>query len=219
MVRQAAIFDESAGPSAMEHTAEASTVAWNIDPGKWVDDHGDYLFRYAFVRLHDECRAEDAVQETLLAALKNLNTFGGRASERTWLTGILRNKIVEIIRKSCREVMLDPTETDLSDFDPLFERDDEFKDHWSDTLSPRIWKRSPEDALTESEFFGVLHACVAKLLQRTAAAFSLREMDELETGEVCEVFGISESNFWVIMHRARMSLRRCIELNWFMRPQ
>lgn len=115
--------------------------------------------------------------------------------------------------------MLDPAETDLSDFDPLFEREDEFKDHWSDTLSPRVWKRSQEDALTESEFFGVLNDCVAKLPQRTAAAFSLREMEELETDEVCEVLGISESNFWVIMHRARMSLRRCIELNWFMRPQ
>lgn len=97
MVRHAAILDKNAGPSAMENRAETSNVAWNIDPGKWVDDHGDYLFRYAFVRLHDECRAEDAVQETLLAALKNLNTFGGRASERTWLTGILRNKIVDIM--------------------------------------------------------------------------------------------------------------------------
>jgi RNA polymerase sigma-70 factor (ECF subfamily) len=194
-------------------------VEWNIDPAAWVDEHGDYLFRYALVRLRNSARAEDAVQETLLSAFQNLNSYSGRSTERTWLTGIIKHKIVDQFRRSSREVPLDPSETDLSEFDPLFERTDEFKDHWHDTLSPRIWGRSPEDAVTRSEFFSVLQECMSKLPERIANAFNLREMDELETDEICDILEISESNFWVMMHRARMSLRRCIEINWFMKPQ
>ena len=188
-----------------------------IDPTTWVDDHGDFLFRYAVVRLRDDSLAEDAVQETLLAAIQSMASYGGRAAERTWLTGILKHKIIDHYRKSSREVPLDPSETDLSEFDPLFERPDEFKDHWSDALSPRIWNRSPDEALQENEFFGVLQNCMMKLPERVANVFSLREMNGLDAGEICEILSVSASNFWVMMHRARMSLRRCIEINWFMK--
>jgi RNA polymerase sigma-70 factor, ECF subfamily len=194
-------------------------VEWNLDPTVWVDEHGDYLFRYALVRLRDEVRAEDAVQEALLAALQHLDSYSGRSSERTWLTGILKHKIIDQIRKACKEVPFDASDTDLSEFDPLFERDDEWNGHWSDTLSPRIWQRSPEDAVQQSEFFGVLQACIGKLPQRAASVFTLREMDELDTDEICRMLGLSDSNFWVMMHRARMSLRRCIEINWFMKAR
>ena len=188
-----------------------------IDPGQWVDEHGDYLFRYAIVRLRDEALAEDCVQETLLSALQALDSYGGKSSERTWLTGILKHKVIDYFRKHSREVPLDPSETDLSEFDPLFERDDEFKDHWNDYLSPRIWRRSPDEALQESEFFGVLQGCMSKLPERVASVFALREMNGLDTDEICELLSLSQSNFWVMMHRARMALRRCIEINWFMK--
>jgi RNA polymerase sigma-70 factor (ECF subfamily) len=189
----------------------------SIDPSRWVDEHGDYLFRYAIVRLRDESLAEDCVQDTLLSAMQSLSSYGGRSTERTWLTGILKHKIIDHFRKHSREVPLDPSETDLSEFDPLFERDDEFTDHWNDYLSPRIWRRSPDDALQESEFFGVLQNCMSKLPERVASVFSLREMNGLETDEICEILSLSASNFWVMMHRARMALRRCIEINWFMK--
>ena len=188
-----------------------------VDPTAWVDEHGDFLFRYAVVRLRDDALAEDAVQETLLAAIQSMSSYGGRSAERTWLTGILKHKIIDHYRKSSREVPLDPSETDLSEFDPLFERDDEFKNHWSDTLSPRIWNRSPDEALQENEFFGVLQTCLGKLPVRVANVFSLREMNGLDAGEICEILSLSANNFWVMMHRARMSLRRCIEINWFMK--
>jgi RNA polymerase sigma-70 factor (ECF subfamily) len=188
-----------------------------IDPAQWVDEHGDYLFRYAIVRLRDEALAEDCVQETLLSALQALDSYGGKSSERTWLTGILKHKVIDYFRKHSREVPLDPSETDLSEFDPLFERDDEFKDHWNDYLSPRIWRRSPDEALQENEFFGVLQGCMSKLPERVASVFALREMNGLETEEICELLSLSQSNFWVMMHRARMALRRCIEINWFMK--
>jgi len=203
----------------MNEKAGLPKVEWNIDPAVWVDDHVDYLFRFALVRLRDEARAEDAVQETLLAALQQLHSYSGRSTERTWLTGILKHKIVDQIRKSCKEVPFEPSDTDLSEFDPLFERQDEFKDHWSDTLSPRIWHRSPEEAIQQSEFFGVLNNCMGKLPERVAHVFTLREMNELDTEEICGLLELSTSNFWVMMHRARMALRRCIEINWFMKAR
>jgi RNA polymerase sigma-70 factor (ECF subfamily) len=190
-----------------------------VDPSAWVDEHGDYLFRYAVARVRDESAAEDLVQETLLSAIQSLSSYGGRSTERTWLTGILRHKIIDYYRRTCRETPFDPADTDLSDLDPLFERDDEFKDHWNYHLSPRIWKSSPEDALRQDEFFVVLQNCLGKLPERVAAVFSLREMNELESGEICEILGLSANNFWVMMHRARMSLRRCIEINWFMKAK
>ena len=196
---------------------EPDNVRFEIDPTAWVDDHGDYLFRYAIARLRCETTAEDLVQETLLSAIQALASYSGRASERTWLTGILKHKIIDHYRRSCREISFDASDTDLSEFDPLFERQDEFKDHWHDTLSPRIWKSSPEDALQQDEFFGVLQNCLRKLPDRVAAVFSLREMHDLDSDEVCQILGLSANNFWVMMHRARMSLRRCIEINWFIK--
>ena len=200
-------------------TVSASSRSIEIDPGSWVDEHGDYLFRYAVVRLRDESLAEDCVQEALLSAIQAMASYGGKSTERTWLTGILKHKIIDHFRKHSREVPLDPSETDLSEFDPLFERDDEFVDHWHDSLSPRIWRRSPDEALQENEFFGVLQGCMSKLPERVASVFALREMNGLDTDEICEILSLSSSNFWVMMHRARMALRRCIEINWFMKAK
>src|SRR5688500_2543314 len=131
-------------PISSMQTAETLTLsvsegAVHIDPASWVDEHGDYLFRYAVVRRRDASLAEECVQEALLAALQARASYGGKSTERTWLTGILKHKIIDCFRKHSREVPFDPAETDLSEFDPLFERDDEFVDHWHDSLSPRIW--------------------------------------------------------------------------------
>lgn len=219
MIRQQAVSVAAEKNMPIKPGTVAPTVDWNIDPTVWVDEHGDYLFRFALVRLRDEARAEDAVQESMLAALQHLDSYAGKSSERTWLTGILKHKIIDQIRKACREVPLEPSDLDLSEFDPLFERPDEFKDHWSDTLSPRIWNRSPEEAVQQTEFFGVLQNCMNKLPERVANVFSLREMDELDTEEICEMLELTSSNFWVMMHRARMALRRCIEINWFMKTK
>lgn len=200
-----------------ESTQSGTSKEHDIDPSSWVDEHGDCLFRYALARLRDESVAEDIVQETLLSAIQSMASYGGRSAERTWLIGILKHKLVDHFRKAAREISFDPADVDLSEFDPLFERQDEFKDHWHDTLSPRIWKSSPEDALEKDEFYGVLGNCLSKLPERVASCFALREMNGLETEEVCEVLGLSPNNFWVMMHRARMSLRRCIEINWFIK--
>lgn len=203
---------QSAEAVAGEPTDKQTAV---IDPTSWVDDHGDFLFRYAFVRLRDETLAEDCVQETLLSAIQSLDNYGGKSTERTWLTGILKHKIIDYFRKSVREQPIAQAETDLSGLDSFFNQEGRWKDHWHDEFEPVDWRVTPDAAMEQAEFFKTFHRCLGKLPERVAGVFALREMDGLETSEICEVLKLSTSNFWVMMHRARMNLRRCMELNWF----
>jgi RNA polymerase sigma-70 factor (TIGR02943 family) len=186
-----------------------------FDPTIWVDRHGDALFRYAMMRLRDESLAEDIVQETLLAAIQSLKSFSGNCSERTWLTSILKHKIIDYFRKNSKQVQLTDEDTDLSGLDKFFEREDEWTNHWNPKLKPVEWNETPEQVLERTEFRAVLHGCLSKLPVRIANVFTLREMDGLTSEEICEILNLSSSNFWVIMHRARMQLRACIEFKWF----
>jgi RNA polymerase sigma-70 factor (ECF subfamily) len=186
-----------------------------IDPESWVDEHGDYLFRYAVVRLRDEAVAEDCVQEALLAAIQSLHSYGGKSNERTWLTGILKHKIVDHFRRSAREEPLSDEDSELSAVDVFFNQDGRWKDHWHNDFEPLEWHISPEAAMEQSEFFAAFQRCLGKLPARVESVFALRELQGMDTSEICEVLQLSTSNFWVMMHRARMGLRRCMELNWF----
>jgi len=208
--------DMQAEATTVSHETAARTA---VDPAAWVDEHGDYLFRYAVVRLRDEAVAEDVVQETLLSAIQSLRSYSGKATERTWLTSILKHKIVDHFRKSVREVPIGEEETDMSDLDVLFHREDQWQNHWANAFAPTDWNMSPEASLERSEFYMVLGMCMSKMPERVAGVFALREMDGLDSTEICELLSLSASNFWVIMHRARMLLRRCIELNWFKKIQ
>ena len=186
-----------------------------VDPASWVDEHGDSLFRFAFVRLRDESLAEDMVQETLLSAIQSLNSYGGKSTERTWLTGILKHKIIDHYRKNSNQVQITEEDTDLSTVDHFFERPDAWDGHWAIKFRPVDPEQSPEQVLERGEFWDVMNGCLAALPARIANVFTLREMDGFTSDEICEVLCLSASNFWVIMHRARMQLRRCIEIKWF----
>jgi RNA polymerase sigma-70 factor, ECF subfamily len=186
-----------------------------FDAGVWVDRHGDYLYAFAFSRVHEAATAEDLVQETLLAALQARHTFSGKSNERTWLTGILKHKIIDHFRRASRQVDLTDEEKDMSSYEYLFERDDEWNGHWNDKTAPIQWSSTPEAVLERSEFRGIVTHCLGELPERAANAFALREMEGLEAKEICDVLMISLNNYWVLMHRARLHLRRCLEFNWF----
>lgn len=190
-----------------------------MDPGIWVDLHGDYLYSYAFSRVRDVFAAEDLVQDTLLAAMQNSKNFEKRSSERTWLTGILKHKIIDHYRKSSREVELTAEESDMSSYDYLFREEGLWKGHWTAADRPAVWEDNPEKVMEHSEFRGVLAHCLGELPERVANVFSMREMDGLDSHEICSLLSISDSNFWVMMHRARLHLRRCVDVNWFRKPQ
>ena len=187
------------------------------DPTVWVDEHGDYLFKYAAVRLRDNHVAEDIVQETLLSAIESLDSYHGKSAERTWLTAILRHKVVDHYRKSLHETPVGQDECDLSPFDRLF-TNPQWEDHWNNAMIPSDWGKTPESALRQAEFYAALESCMAKLPKRVAGVFLLREMDGYGTDELCKLLDLSANNVWTMMYRARMSLRKCLESSWFSRP-
>jgi RNA polymerase sigma-70 factor, ECF subfamily len=183
-----------------------------MDPERWVDEHGDYLFHYALSRLRDPSKAEDMVQEALLAALRGRDRFEGRSAERSWLTGILKNKILDHFRTAGRETNFTDVEfygdEDAASFDPSK------ADHWTDSAAPSEWD-APGADLDKAEFWKVFRGCTSKLPDRVARVFLLREVDGVGSEEICENLRISPNNLWVMLHRARLALRRCLEENWF----
>lgn len=181
-----------------------------IDPLE-LERYRPQLVRYAMLQLRNAAAAEDVVQETLLAALQPGAAFAGQSSLKTWLVGILKHKIVDLIRKQSREQPLDSAddETDIESFqDAIYAQDGHFR------TSPADWG-DPEAALAERRFFEVLERCIAALPKKTARAFTLREVSGLETDEICKELNVTPSNCWVLLYRARMALRECLEGRWF----
>lgn len=175
----------------------------------WLYEHGDYLYRFALARLRDPHQAEDAVQETLLAAIKG-NSFEGASSARTWLTGILKHKIIDLQRKQIREQPLsDVIDLEASDssMDDFFDQ----KGHWLE--KPKTLDM-PENALEQKQFLSILSNCIDKLPTKLAAIFMLRDVHEADNENICKELEITATNAWVMLYRARMGLRKCLEINW-----
>lgn len=200
-----------------EQIKENATAA--SDPLEWFELYGDYLYAYAQRRVRQQTAAEDLVQETFLAALSATRNFAGKSSEKTWLTGILKHKIYDYFGKRSRQPDLTAEEADMSPYNFLFDRDDEWKDHWNDDYAPADWDAaSPLKKAEESEFQVVFSECLTGLPERIANAFVMREVDGLTSAEICTVLTISNNNYWTMMHRARLHLRRCLEIKWFLVP-
>ena len=180
-----------------------------------VNAQRTYLLRVAMLQLRNRDQAEDVVQETLLAALEGRDKFAAKSSIKTWLTGILRHKVVDAIRKKMREPALSRLgdEAEIDDLDAFFNESD--GDHWQ--TKPAEW-RNPERDLEQSQFLGIIDFCLEKLPPNTARVFMLREVMELPTDEICQELKITATHLWVILYRARMLLRQCLEQNWFADP-
>ena len=180
-----------------------------IDPNTWLDEHGDLLFNYALTRIGNRQDAEELVQDTLVAGLKNLGQFAGKSSVRTWLVGIMRNKLIDHLRRKERR----GETSELADavIQQCFDR----RGHWRRTLGK--WPQDPSDTLVAREFWNVLAECLSRLPAPLAQVFALRESEAMESEEICNLLGISASNLAVRLHRARLQLRECLENNWFQR--
>lgn len=196
----------------------AAGKAQPLRPEDWVDQHGDALFRYALVRARDASVAEELVQETLLAALEARDKFSGLSSERTWLFGILKHKILDYYRRLHRQSQLSEAETAFVEPAATFMQTGEWVDHFDAEQGPRDWRQTPEAAVEQAEFWRVMSRCLDELPPRLASAFSLREMEQLSSEEVCKVLDISATNLWVMLHRARAHLRNCLQHKWFNAP-
>lgn len=180
------------------------------DPSTWVDLHGDVLYRFALLRVQDPHVAEDLVQETFISALQGLDRFKGGSAVRTWLVGILKHKIIDYFRRSAREV----TSADLT---PIGDAaGGEPINRLADAKARDSgWRDAPDNVMENKEFWKTFVACLDGLTPTFRRAFSLREMDGLKTDEICKILGITATNLWVILHRARAKLRSCLGATWF----
>jgi RNA polymerase sigma-70 factor (ECF subfamily) len=175
------------------------------DPEGWVDRHGDCLYRYALLRLRTPDQAADVVQETFVEALAARSEFAARSSERTWLIGILRHKILDRFRKSGREQTVALGELEEAAFDR--------RGHWR--LEPASWVGDPLRDIETREFWDVFYRCLSRLPSGLADAFYLREVEGLGAEDVQRVLGITPANLWARLHRARSLLRQGLEVHWF----
>ncbi len=198
--------DESL-PNPQSDDRESGAVASQTDPEQWLERYGDYLFRYAMSRLRDADAAEEVVQETLVAALANVKQFAGRGSERGWLIGILKRKIVDTIRRRTRMRARGFDDGD-DPADLLFDE----RGHWR----REAWEKSelPSTAMENQEFWDALWECLEGVPQRQADAFTLRELEGVSTESICQELGVTPSHVWVLLYRARTRLAQCLKSRW-----
>ncbi len=178
------------------------------NPSDWVDEYGDYLYSFAFYRLQNEGLAQDLVQDTFMGALKTKDNFKGTSSEKTWLTGIIKHKIIDAIRKKYKETAIEDRVLDFR------AQEDAFNDKGMWKTGPKKWASNPEELLNQKDFLTVVNLCFEQLPERPGRALSMKELDGETTKTICKVLNVTSTNAWVILHRARALMRKCIETKW-----
>ncbi|MCK5311076.1 MAG: sigma-70 family RNA polymerase sigma factor [Desulfobacteraceae bacterium] len=189
---------------------ELIIVGQNIlsPPSSWVDTYGDYLYSFALYRVQDDSIAQDLVQDALTGALKSKNNFKGQSTEKTWLTSILKHKIIDFFRKKYSEPVLEDIDLDSTTLDDRFDARGKWK------TGPAQWASNPEQLLEQKSFLDMVKKCLRELPKKQAKALALRYLEEEDSKKNCKVLNISTTNYWVILHRARSLMQKCIEINW-----
>ena len=179
-----------------------------LNPNQWINAYADALYSYTLVRVNDSGLAEDIVQETFLSAWKARATYKGEASEKSWLFTICKNKIIDHYRKKARDIIQPMSDTSPSDgfFDDA--------EHWTQEDKPADWSMNFTEKIDNKEFYKVLTGCKKKLQQIQQTVFSMKYMEDMDSAEICKALGITASNYWVLIHRAKLQLRTCLEKNW-----
>ncbi|WP_269542734.1 sigma-70 family RNA polymerase sigma factor [Cerasicoccus fimbriatus] len=192
---------------------EDSPAKPDLDPATWVDEYGDALYKFAYFRVNNQALAEDLVQETFLAAIKGKDRFSGKASVKTWLTGILKNKVIDYYRKKNRTQSMQETahffEREEAD---LFSEDGSWD--YDNPNVPKDWNPVQVEKMDRKEFMQQFYYCADKLPDKIRTVFIMREIDGIKSDQICEELDITPQNLWTILHRARMALRQCLEKNF-----
>lgn len=179
------------------------------DPSKWVEMYGDILFRFCMLRVRDTSVAEDLVQETFLSALKSRESFKGQSAEKSWLIGILKHKILDHYRKNARDGEFNKLVNDEKELDSFFNQ------QYKDAHSHSAWSQDPSKNAENEEFRKVFQKCLNNIPPKFSQVFTMRELDNMPTDQICKELNITPTNLWVILHRARMGLKNCLENSWF----
>jgi RNA polymerase sigma-70 factor (TIGR02943 family) len=198
---------------AKDETGAGLAQTEALSDTEFLEDLRRQMHKFATLQLSDSHLAEDAVQEALMGALKNANSFTGRAALKTWVFAILKNKIADILRQRQRLVdasSLMRENEEGEDFAELFDQ----RGFWQEDERPATWG-NPQESLRQRQFWTVFEICLEALPGKQARVFMMREFIELESHEICATVGISTSNLNVMLHRARLRLRECLENRWF----
>lgn len=179
----------------------------NCDPKCWVSKYAEYLYAFAIIRLNDEDLAKDLVQDTFLAALEGISAFAGRSSEKTWLTSILKNKIYAIyrIKSTAPSKKMHIVKDHNNGF---FE---ELDGHWLVEQRPKEFGIEDPACIENKELKRMLEDCIKKLPSLWLSIFAMKHLEDMSTEIVCKTFNVTPANFWVIMHRAKLNLRACLQ--------
>ena len=179
-----------------------------LNTDKWIDNYADYMYNYAVVRVNDGDLAKDLVQDTFFAGLKSAKNFQGRSTERTWLVSILKRKIIDHYRKI--NSIKGQAEVRMNFYD-----NGENEGNWLEERVPQSWDNQSEKSIENEELKSQLASCIDALPEKYGMVFRMKTIQEFETEEICKELDITASNLWVIIHRARTQLRKCMEDNWF----
>ena len=181
-----------------------------LTASKWVNTYSDLLYRFALHRVGETHTAKDLVQDTFVAAWKNIDNYRTDASVKTWLFAILKNKIIDHYRKASVRLTdeLDAVVQSKSEF---FDSDD----HWAAGVYPQDWNADQNNSVESKEFYVILGKCRTRLKEIQNMVFTMKYLDGMESDEICKVLALTTSNYWVLVHRAKVQLRSCLEKNWF----
>ena len=189
-----------------------------LNPENWVTEYADYLYQFALSRVNEEEIAQDLVQDTFLSALKGKDKFKGNSAEKTWLCSILKNKIFDHFRCNYKQTLAleegnSSTENRTDEFSASY-FDEEYKG-WKTSTCPKEWDHPFPTDIEKKEFYFTLQKCLSFLPKTWASVFCLKNMDELSGEDICKELQITSSNLYIIMHRAKLQLRSCMEKTWF----
>ena len=174
-----------------------------------MNDHSDAMFRYALRCLSDEPLCKDILQETFLAAWRNMDSYRGEASAKNWLFVILKSKIIDHLRKTHGKATMETIYLEYNDH-TFFDEED----HWRKGMYPKQWSVDFNNIVETKEFYKVFQACRSKLKQLQNTVFMMKYVDGLNSEDICKDLSLSTANYWVLIHRAKVQLRACLEKNW-----
>lgn len=173
----------------------------------WVNSYTDDMYSWAFHKVSDSELAQDLVQDTFLAAAEKIDGFKGDSSPKTWLFSILNNKIVDVYRKKSKK----PVTIENQSFSKFFDKNGS----WNKEYQPKIWDEEEESLLDSLDFQKILQQCLNALPEKWSLCVKLKYLSGKKGEEICQEVGITTTNFWQIVHRAKLQLRDCVETNWF----
>ncbi|NCI46133.1 sigma-70 family RNA polymerase sigma factor [Sediminibacterium soli] len=183
-------------------------MAHSLHPQEWVTQYADALYSYTLPRVNDQALAQDIVQETFLSAWKAREGYKGEASEKNWLFAICRNKIIDHYRRKSTDIMVHIDQDNTED------RYFGEPGHWNQQDEPADWRNAADGEVERKEFYQAFEGCRKKLHDAQQSVFAMKYLDDLDSAEICKTLGITPSNYWVLMHRAKLQLRNCLEKNW-----